>query len=166
MVSQATRVHEILTRSISVILRCRMFGITRRFARRYFTVQFLKTTWLALVISFGVNDGSNAKVSLMLGVGSLISAHAALYPAGIATDETTKLMGSINDLRHRLDDDGNIVVASDTVITQAECLSTYIRETHGGSGMGLYLPGFGKISTQRVFQGMLSDSRCAPASYY
>ena len=81
---------------------------------------------------------------------SCISAHLVLVPAAAATSECVKLMGVFNRMRYRRDEAGLVTIAEDHVIIQAECLSTYVRETNEGQGMGLYLPVFGKVTNDKI----------------
>ena len=86
------------------------------------------------------------------GVGAVFSAHALLLPAATATSKATKLMGAINRLRYTEDEAGNVRIASPELLQQSEALSQFVREGGNGGGLGVYLPLFGRLETEKIMR--------------
>ena len=101
-------------------------------------------------VTMNITAGKTAAVaSLVIALSALIGCHMMLLPAAVATSRSVRLMGAVNEMRYIRAADG-VKLAPDSLIIQAECLSTYVRETNGGHGMGLYLPLFGKMTMEKI----------------
>ena len=115
-----------------------------------FVVIFVKALYCTMQVNMNIVAGkTGAVVSLVIALSALIGCHMMLLPAAVATSRSVRLMGAVNEMRYIRGADG-VKLAPDSLIIQAECLSTYVRETNGGQGMGLYLPLFGKMSVEKV----------------
>jgi hypothetical protein len=84
---------------------------------------FIQVIYYAMTLSLGIDSGFVAYLMLSSALTALIGAHLCLLPAAMATNQSIALMGAINDLRYTTED-GNVKLANEAIITQAECLST------------------------------------------
>ena len=106
--------------------------------------------YYSLTITLEIDAGLFLHVLIANGLGAVLCAHAVLLPAATATAKATKLMGAINRLRYTEDEAGNVRIASPELLQQSEALSQFVREGHNGGGLGIYLPVFGKLETEKV----------------
>ena len=57
---------------------------------------------------------------------------------------------AINKLRYTEDEAGNVRIAGAELLQQSEALSQFVREGGNGGGLGIYLPLFGKLETEKI----------------
>ena len=110
----------------------------------------MASRYYSLTITLEIDAGLFLHVLIANGLGAVLCAHAVLLPAATATAKATKLMGAINRLRYVEDEAGNVRIASPELLQQSEALSQFVREGHNGGGLGIYLPLFGKLETEKV----------------
>ena len=115
-----------------------------------FGKNFVKALYYTLTMTLGIDTGILVNILIANGVVAVLCAHAVLLPAATATAKATKLMGAINRLRYTEDEAGNVRIASPELLQQSEALSQFVREGHNGGGLGIYLPLFGKLETEKV----------------
>ena len=110
----------------------------------------MASRYYSLTVTLEIDAGLFLHVLIANGLGAVLCAHAVLLPAATATAKATKLMGAINRLRYTEDEAGNVRIASPELLQQSEALSQFVREGHNGGGLGIYLPLFGKLETEKV----------------
>ena len=110
----------------------------------------MASRYYSLTITLEIDAGLFLHVLIANGLGAVLCAHAVLLPAATATAKATKLMGAINRLRYTEDEAGNVRIASAELLQQSEALSQFVREGGNGGGLGVYLPLFGKLETEKV----------------
>ena len=90
-----------------------------------FVVIFLKALYCTMQVTMNITAGKTAAVaSLVIALSALIGCHMMLLPAAVATSRSVRLMGAVNEMRYIRAADG-VKLAPDSLIIQAECLSTY-----------------------------------------
>ena len=137
----------------------------------YFAITFQAGVYYSLSVTFGIDAGSTGFIFMCertphpvpphppfegfqrnlkllaadAAIMQVIAAHVVLMPAAIASDMTVSLMNAINKLRYVTDEAGTVALASESTICEAECLSTFVRESKGRGGLGIYIGGMGKV---------------------
>lgn len=98
----------------------------------------------------GTSSGVTAGIQVSMGCLFLVTAHLVMLPAATCTAEVNKLIGGINELRYYTDESGKVTIASSAKIMEAECLNAFIRETNGGTGMGIQVALMGKVTYDKI----------------
>lgn len=122
----------------------------RNIIMAYFATKVLMVIYNVLDISLGTSSGTTAFAQLSMACMFLATVHLMLLPAAACTAESDEVIGAINELRYTRSEDGEISIVSVERIAEAECLSTFVRETNGGSGMGVSVAFIGKVTYEGI----------------